>query len=635
MRGKLARIKALRRTTAYRVLRVLAIALVGAELLYVVVVNILLSTGLLADLVSNPSKGRRVSWERAWSVWPGKVHLEGFDLRMQDYNMQFQVSMDEADVDITVHELLSRKLEANETRGHGVRFRFRHKVRDTEGMEERVAAYPPIEGFDDPPLYQGKEPPPIPEDQYDLWTVELADVDVGIEEIWMNEWRYVGSGRAQGAFRLRPARRLRVEPSRLRLEGGRLRFGQSELLAASTEGDVRARVPDFDVRQVAGMEVFRHVSARVELAARVDDLDPLDAFLDGTRLARGGGTLSVNAELDRGVLSPETKISYRSEQVHVATGSLRARGDAHVTIDAGARESETGSVTATLRSRGTTIFSTRERGAEDGGVALTRLEASVESDTARLYEAWKLRGAYVEVPELEAKEIGWVNALRGDAAKWEVDGGPVTGSLRVHVGEGKGPVGRTALEFSDVTFTYGDLVLRVLRGTIRAQTTVDTSADTGTVELDLFELHEAAAGTREDPTEGWWMTMNGEASYEGLPPDAFEAVVHAKCKNGSPILAALGAKEAIPGVVEDLVALEDLQFGVGVVHDPRHTAVRVRYAKSDLADVSGRWSKRGDATTGAFLIGGDVLSVGVDIERSGVGFRLFANESWLQSQVSR
>src|SRR6476659_4220481 len=99
---------------------------------------------------------------------------------------------------------------------------MRHKVREAAGHGERLAAFPKIPGFADPPLFVGPEPSPIPDEQYDLWSVQIEDVVAHANELWFLEYRFQGDAEARGAFLVRPARLVEVGPARLELRSGRL-----------------------------------------------------------------------------------------------------------------------------------------------------------------------------------------------------------------------------------------------------------------------------------------------------------------------------------------------------------------------------------------------------------------------------
>ena len=120
-----------------------------------------------------------VHFRRAWSFWPGRVHVEGARVTMQDRNVQFALVLDSVDVDIDLLAFARRTFHATRVRGSGVSFRFRNRIEHEALGLPFVAALPPIPEFNDPPLREfGPPPPPLDEAHYNLWTVHIEDVDV-------------------------------------------------------------------------------------------------------------------------------------------------------------------------------------------------------------------------------------------------------------------------------------------------------------------------------------------------------------------------------------------------------------------------------------------------------------------------
>ena len=295
-----------------KMLRVAAIALVALELVYLLVANLALSTGLVRNAISAYPESMLLTHGRAYTVLPGRVHVSDLSMRVQDRNIQFLLTVGHVRVDVDLVALLRRRFDGNHVRCEGVSFRFVHKVRDAEGMEARLAAYPPIPGLARPALFQVPPPPePTKEEIDELWTVRLDDVDVGLREIWFLEHRWEGSGRATGRFELSPVRRLRVGPAELTLDGGDLRAGP-HVVSKDLHLRLGATVESFDVQALDGMQVFRPVSGTVKLEAK--DFSPalLALYVPGLT-ARGAGSLVADLRLESGRLGSGARVDLKME----------------------------------------------------------------------------------------------------------------------------------------------------------------------------------------------------------------------------------------------------------------------------------------------------------------------------------
>ena len=76
-------------------------------------------------------------------------------------------------------------------------------------------------------------PPPLDEENYNLWTIHVEDVDVEVREVWAQMMRYEGDAHVVGAFRLRPAKRVWVGPADLEFRDGRFHFPVEDYLGAA------------------------------------------------------------------------------------------------------------------------------------------------------------------------------------------------------------------------------------------------------------------------------------------------------------------------------------------------------------------------------------------------------------------
>jgi hypothetical protein len=253
------------RAVVRAVTRLARFALVGVVvswLLYVLAANVVLSPWAMAKIFES-SIEIKLDRARAWSVWPGVVHARDVRLRMQDHNIEWVLEMKSAVLTLSLVDLIAhRTIHATRVRGDGAVFRFRSRVILTETGSPTVAGYPPVPPYDDPPVAPAYvASPPIPEAQYNLWTLFIEDVDVGVREAWLHEVRYVVDSvesRARGAFRLRPAKHLWVGPASLDLAPGELTIRGERLVAGAT-GRVDCTVTPFDVYEPRGKEVFAFI----------------------------------------------------------------------------------------------------------------------------------------------------------------------------------------------------------------------------------------------------------------------------------------------------------------------------------------------------------------------------------------
>ncbi|MGC4066803.1 MAG: hypothetical protein QM784_19640 [Polyangiaceae bacterium] len=307
------------------IVRVLLV-LVALEALYLGVSNLILGTRL-ARVTAESAEGLRIAYGRAFSILPGRVHVRSLVLRFEDYNVQFELGIDRARVEVDLLDLFRRRFHVHSVEAAGTAFKFRHKVHSTKKGEARLAAFPPIAGFADPPLYRGEHPPPVADADYELWEVHVENVRAKVNDLWMLEYRFQGNALATGSFTLRPQRWVRVLPGELAIHDGRLSAGPY-LLAGKIAGTVQCSIPGLDVRASSGMQVFKGISGEV-------NLDLQNGTIDATRLytepylnvvASGPLEAKVRARLSNGVVTPKTRIDLSSNDLEVGRPPVTIRG---------------------------------------------------------------------------------------------------------------------------------------------------------------------------------------------------------------------------------------------------------------------------------------------------------------------
>lgn len=286
-----------------RVVMVLA----GLELVYAIGANAFLRSSGVVALVQG-ADGVKLDYESAYSIVPGHVHVRKLRLRFEDYNVQFQVYVEKGTLDIGLTELLHKKFHAYSLLADGVSFRMRHKSHGVGNNGERFAAYPKIEGFADPPLYHGTNPPPTPDDQYDLWQIRIENVVAHAKELWVLEYRHVGDGEARGSFLVQPERLVQVDAA-LRIRSGNLMVGEAPV-ARHFSGTITCLVPGLDVKNTFGIEVFHSISTKLDLRLQEGDLRFLNVYGAPEHEPSWSGQVSssLQARISRGVVEPGSQL---------------------------------------------------------------------------------------------------------------------------------------------------------------------------------------------------------------------------------------------------------------------------------------------------------------------------------------
>lgn len=351
-----------------------------------------------------------VTFRRAWTIWPGTIHVRDLRLTFQDHNLQFAIDLPKAVVDVRLSALVFRTFHATRLEGEGLRFSMRHRIQPEVAKAPWVSKLAPIAEFEDPALFESTAPePPIAESEYDLWTIHLEDVRVGVSDIWAHFVRFSGTAEARGAFRLRPARQLWVGPATLAIDGGRLSFGDRPL-AATLRGNITCTVHPFDVRIPSGREVFRHFSSKLDLKAGGLRFDPIELLLGDPsplRVRSEPGTLRINAQLDRGRFSEQSQAELTTTAFTLESAPL-LYGFAGVRVALRGRAGAGGELTGSID---TASVDLSDR--EITPVKLAGIAGKLTSSSRDAVASWSIRAGELALASLNAEDLSFFNAALG------------------------------------------------------------------------------------------------------------------------------------------------------------------------------------------------------------------------------
>ena len=326
-----------------------ATTLVGlaiASTAYWVAGNLVLRTRLLRNAVSGAQLGfafsgsisqLRLDYENAYSLMPGRVHVDGLTLRGRERDMKWFISLDHADVDISLAALLRRTFRATRVRASGLVVRARLRLTREEATPDVIASLPSIPGCTDPPLLDSDRlaPPPLTDAAYNLWSVDLEDVDVEhVREVWIHSGRAEGDTRVRGRWLFRPQRWIDVGPAVVDANGVEFSY-EGRSLVRDLQGSIRATVHAFDIRKMKGLAVLDSVSfdGTQRGTVSMSNAIQLIAPVNGGAFKRGDGPFDATIAVDHGTLVAGTRI--RTEAMGCAVDSGRLTVEALVRMELG------------------------------------------------------------------------------------------------------------------------------------------------------------------------------------------------------------------------------------------------------------------------------------------------------------
>ncbi len=623
-------LRALRRTVARlrardlaKVLGGVAAVLLCLELVYVVAANAVLRSQLIQNAVS-ASDGFSLEFSKAYSLWPGHVHVEDVSLRVEDYNVQFEVALGSAEVDIALSELPFKKFRVTKLRSEGTRFRLRHKLITVGEDAERVAAFPPIKGFADPPYFVGVPLPPTPPDELDdQWSVRIQDVVARVTELWVMEYRFQGAGLAYGSFVVMPERWVQVEPAALDLERGTLMLG-SHLVAAKLSGRITCDIPDMRVPETEGVQVLRDIIANLRLHLRGGRLDFLQAYLARLGSARyeGQADWDVDLRVARGVFQPGGKVQVRATPFTVRHELGRLSGDAM--LDFGRPDDKP---ELALSVSAPSLVASREKTSAEA----PRLEGVVGG--------LKIRGVDFKQPlELGAMQVAVKRALAPSLAWFASPGTELSGSAEASLTAAQSAEravnGEARLRLDDASFARKDFGAS---GSLQAQLGFSREAAATQLELEraTVQLTNALLRSGDKRSKPFAATLDGSGLR--LDPNASTSargLLRLRVSSSEALLP-LVMSEPLKGVASTALDLEELEARAAIQVGAGKLDVQVVDATSGNLRLKGYLSKRDKQPRGAFLLSSGPLNVGVTLSDGETEVSPFVGDDWLASAWPR
>lgn len=562
-----------------RVLEIALIATVGAWALYLAAMNVFIRTRLFRNLVSANPDAMLVDYASAYSLLPGRIHVEHLSLRGRDPSVEWFLTIDRCDFRLWPLDLFHRRFHASHVRGDGLALRVR--LREPSFTPDHAAALPPIPGFSDPP-YSGIKPPPITDEEYDLWSAWLDDmVAEHVRELWIDSVRATGDVDVRGSWFYKPVRWLDVGPATVDVRTLDVSHGEGETWIRGATGRVVATVHPGDVRGYAGGNALAYVSASADLAGLVHGRPVLQQLL-GARavtLDEAAAPFEAHADVDHGVLRPATL------------------GLSRLAVDA-------------------------------KGVALRIASVTLTTPLLLVRPGGALGHVRIDAPDVELASLSRLGALLPLPSGVALEGGHASGAIRLDVDLVEGAAaGMAELLAHAVTVRVGDLRLHG-----NAEVHVLARQDGAVTDLSA-----STARFREPADGGWWAEVDLPQAALASAGGAFRlrARAVARAKDASPITSLLASHaDIVSKVALGAIPTSDLRASGEVVLAPSLVEARSVVAGTTGFRLDLELVTRGTRRDLAAVLAVGPVHAGIDV--SGGETEVFLNgvEPWFTARVN-
>lgn len=335
------------KTRGKKALRATVAALVSLWVLYVVAINVFLSTSLFDRVVNRDRITLDVHYARGWSLWPSTIHAKHLSIRSSDSNVMWMLELDDVTFEIALLDIPRRRFTIESAHGQGISMRIQTKRMTWPDHQDEIKDLPPIAGF--PAFMVRPADPHHPElwddAQYHLITVHLDQIQADdVRELWIDDYRFSGHANVHGRFYLKPLREVDVGPAHVEILSGELSRGFGRTLVRDLGGHADVTVARFDPRAVHDHEPLRYVDIATKLHGRSIDLSQMP-FEPPANFYFGGVVDAKNIELriNKGKLADGTALDATVEHPHIAKKGFLGDGELaiHANVTNGRLRAET------------------------------------------------------------------------------------------------------------------------------------------------------------------------------------------------------------------------------------------------------------------------------------------------------
>jgi hypothetical protein len=328
-----------KKLTAKRVLKHVAVVVLGAYALYLLAIHILIATPLLRKITNQNSEKLFIAYGSAWSVWPGRLHIKALRIRWKDSYVESYVTFDKVVGTFDLVSLMKQQLRVRDVDATGVTVRVRPRLAPEEATPDALEGVAEIPGFTGPPLKKTEPRKVMTDENYKFFDIDLEDARIeSLRELWIGPYRFAGDARATGGFYVRPNRKFMLRPSHMTVKSGNLTLAK-RFFGQDVRGTIDMKIAMHDPRAVDGIEFFRHVDTHLKLESGVEDIGFLQRWFGpkaGVRVSGGKGTAKSDVWIEAGVLQNGSVLDLRANRalIHVPNrGSAWTDAVAHLKIE--------------------------------------------------------------------------------------------------------------------------------------------------------------------------------------------------------------------------------------------------------------------------------------------------------------
>jgi hypothetical protein len=314
--------------------------LVITEIIYLALINVALNLPLTQTIVNSirPEK-YMVTWNRAWSFYPFRVHARTIFANGQSRSQQWQAEAPAASASISPVSLLWRTVKLNNIEALDVSYSQRPRPKPDKDYSKIRPYFPPIDNreletevVNLPPLKKGKKP----------WKITITDIFAhGSHEIWLFQIQ----GKIEGDVRTDLSYQTRGGP--FSLSNGEVNVDLSSLIIngddeVTKEGHVEGSVEflPFVPKENKGIKTLNFLNVDASVQTETRSLAFLNVYLANFKGMKIDGTGLVQGRLHmrQGHLEDGSNVEVTARELSLELLDERLEGEGTVSIKTTDRE---------------------------------------------------------------------------------------------------------------------------------------------------------------------------------------------------------------------------------------------------------------------------------------------------------
>lgn len=596
-----------------------------ALLAYPVLGTLALWTGLVERVLK--SEDLRVEIQNpAYTIWPGRVRMAHVRILVNG-TTQFILEGNDLLINVRLLELLKHRVHVTRLAAHDVLYQMRVQVKDTKGIEKRIAAYPPLEDLPGANVIHEETAKKTEQNDSD-YAVEAEGLDISVRELWFFEYRYLGKGTLRGGFTV-GSNVMEVRTAVQQLGPGELRFGAEQTLATDLRGQIDVNIPEVNPMEHADASFMQLVSARVNLRAQIQSLANVGAYADNLEVKDGKGPLTLDLWLDKGKLGGKSHLDYNTELLRLKGNGFGVGTDWALDFNAAGSPEQL----PLVRSSSKSTYVSLARGMRSFTVQLHGHREEAKLDTIQLSGATDLKSASVRMPNITTVDLDDLPAVLLPGTPVSIKGGVTTASLNLDMDHEYWVRGPLTAQVKDIALNAAGVHVA---GNMKLDTELrfNPKLKTNQVQNMTLAMRDMSMQAGNRSVNGWWMNMASKRlTFWNSEPSRFEGTLGVRTKNLEPFLEALAEKDVISGIIPMLTSLDDFRASATIRSSGDMMDVALA-SESDVWDAAGRIYKKGDQQQMALVVGGQAVSLGIASKNGKLELMPFAKTGWLNERLA-